>query len=373
MNHPVSRISDMPGKYRVAPKEDQLISRHKYHTLDGIRGVAALLIVLRHTGSYFGGFTFAESYLAVDLFFVLSGFVIAEAYNKRIAGGMTPLEFMRIRLIRLYPLYLLGAILGVVHAVATMLFGSNSGNWQGLDLITAALFAILMLPSLATPMLYPINAPSWSLLFELFSNWLYAIFFPLLTTGRLLIVVAISAIALSVFVNKTGNLDAGFYWDDFAVGIPRVLYSFGAGLLVHKFRNSFKVRIPSWILMTLVFALLCLEPPAQIRPWFDIVAVTILFPAIVYLASATEPKSALASKCYAILGLTSYAIYVLHVPLSKLMASLVTRGTTYQVEQFAPYSGVVLLFALVLFSWWIDRHYDQPTRRIATKYFSKPH
>lgn len=364
----------MLRKHKVASEEDLLMPRHKYHTLDGIRGVAALLIVLRHTGSYFGGFSFTESYLAVDLFFVLSGFVIAEAYNKRVAGGMTPLEFMRIRLIRLYPLYLLGAVLGVVHAAVVMLFGSNSGNWQGFDLVTVALFAILMLPSPATPMLYPINAPSWSLLFELFSNWLYAIFFPLLTTGRLLVVVAISALALGVCVYKIGNLDAGFYWDNFAVGIPRVLYSFGAGLLVHKFRNSFfEVRIPSWMLMALVFALLCLEPSAQVRPWFDFVAVTILFPAIVYLASASEPKSALASKCYAILGLTSYAIYVLHVPLSRLIASVVTRSTTYKVEQFAPYSGVVLLFALILFSWWIDRHYDQPTRRIATKYFSKPH
>lgn len=362
----------MPGKHKVSSEKDRLIPRHKYLTLDGIRGVAALLIVLRHTGSYFGGFSFADSYLAVDLFFVLSGFVIAEAYNKRMAGGMTPLEFMRVRLIRLYPLYLLGAVLGVALATEAMLLGDNAGNWQGFDLAMVALFAILMLPSPATPMLYPINAPSWSLLFELFSNWLYAIFFPLLTTCRLLVVGAISAFALGVCVYKIGNLDSGFYWDDFAVGISRVLYSFCAGLLAHKFRNSIKVCVPSWVLMALVFTLLCMAPPAQVRPWFDFVAVTILFPAIVYLASASEPKSALASKCYAILGLTSYAIYVLHVPLSKLIASVVTRCTTYKVEQFAPYSGVVLLSALILFAWWIDRYYDQPTRRIATKYFRAP-
>ncbi len=355
------------------PKVEPLItiSRHKYRTLDGIRGVAALMIVLRHTGDYFGGFFFIESYLAVDLFFVLSGFVIAEAYNKRLTGGLSSIEFMRIRLIRLYPLYMLGSVLGIIHVTGIMLFGNHSDNWSAFELATNATLAILMLPSPLSPLLYPINGPSWSLLFELFSNWVYAISYPLLTTVRLLIVVAFSSIALGICVYKIGNLDAGFYWNDFIVGIPRVLYSFGAGLLVQRFRKNSVLHIPSWVLIALVFVILCLDPPAQIRPWFDIVAVTILFPAIVYLASASEPNSVLAARCYTLLGAASYAIYVLHVPLSKLIATVFRRSTTFEVAQFAPFSGVVLLFGLILFTWWIDRYYDQSVRRMATKYFSK--
>lgn len=347
------------------------VSSHEYHTLDGIRGVAALMIVLRHTGYYFGELTFTESYLAVDLFFVLSGFVIAEAYNKRLAGGLSPIEFMRIRLIRLYPLYLLGTVLGIIHLTGVMLVGRNSDNLTAFELAANASLAILMLPSPFSPLLYPINGLSWSLLFELFSNFLYAIFHPILTTGRLLVVIIISSIGLGICVYKVGNLDAGFYWKDFIVGIPRVLYSFGAGLLIQRMQKGFAPHLPSWLLVVFVFVILSLDPPAQLRPWFDIIAVTILFPAIVYVAAASQPTSLLATKCYTLLGATSYAIYVLHFPLSKLIAVAFRRITTFEIAEFAPFSGIILLCGLILFTWWVDRNYDLPVRRIATKYFSK--
>ena len=329
------------------------------------------MVVLRHTGNFFGEISFTESYLAVDLFFVLSGFVIAEAYNKRLTGGLSAIEFMRIRLIRLYPLYMLGALLGVVYLTGIMLFGNHSDNWTVFELVTNATLAILMLPTPLTPMLYPINPPSWSLLFEFLANGLYAFFYPLLTTVRLLIIVAISAIALGICVFQIGNIDAGFYWKDFLIGIPRVLYSFGAGLLIQRFQKGFILHVPSWILITLVFVILCSDPPSQVRPWFDIITITILFPAIVYLASASEPSSGLAAKLYTLLGATSYAIYVLHVPLSKLITVGFKKITTLEVAQFAPLSGVILLFCLILVTWWIDRYYDQPVRRMASKYFCK--
>ena len=329
------------------------------------------MIVLRHTGYYFGGFSFTESYLAVDLFFVLSGFVIAEAYNNKLTHGLSTFEFMRIRFIRLYPLYLLGTVLGIIYVAGTMIVGKNSDNWTAFELIADSTFAILMLPSPLSSRLYPINGPSWSLLFELFSNFLYAIFFPLLSTGRLFITITISAIFLGICVYKFGNLDAGFYWKEFFVGIPRVLYSFGTGLLIHRFHKNIKLYCPSWILIILVFIILCLDLPTYLRPWYDILSVVILFPTIVCLASVSEPSSVITLKCYSILGMTSYAIYVLHVPLSKLIAVVFRRSTSFEVAQFAPYSGIVLLFILILFTWVIDRFYDMPVRRIVTKYFTK--
>ena len=345
------------------------ISRHKYRTLDGIRGVAALMVVLRHTGNYFGGIRFTESYLAVDLFFVLSGFVIAEAYNKRLTDGLTPGQFMRIRLIRLYPLYLLGSLLGVLYLLGIILAGNHPDTWTAFEIATNAALAILMIPTPLTQMLYPINAPSWSLLFELFSNALYAVFYPLLTIGRMFAVVTISAIALCICVYQIGNLDAGFYWKDIIVGIPRVLYSFGAGVLVHRYKKIHILHFPSWGLIFIVFVILCLAPSSQVRPWFDIIAVIILFPAIVYLASATETKTYWLNNLYALLGATSYGIYVLHVPLSKLITIVLKKGIAFEVAQFAPYTGIVLLMFLVLFTWWVDNHFDQPIRRMASNYF----
>lgn len=329
------------------------------------------MIVLRHTGFYFNEFSFTESYLAVDLFFVLSGFVIAEAYSKRLNEGLSSLAFMRIRIIRLYPLYLLGTLLGIIHIAGVILVGNNSEHWSVIELLITASVAILMLPSPINHTLYPINGPSWSLLFELFSNFLYAIFYPFLTTRRLISVIALSSLVLGFLVFKAGNLDAGFYWEDFFVGIPRVLFSFGAGLLIHRFKRNSSSYIPSWLLIAFVFIVLGANPPEYLRPWFDVIAVTFVFPAIIYLASASEPNSILAAKFYSLLGVTSYAIYVLHVPISKLMAGAFQRITSFDVSSFSPYSGVALLFSLVLIAWFINRYYDEPIRRIATNFLRK--
>ena len=77
---------------------------HRFVLLDGIRGLAAVAIAHRHAEVFFGR-PEASSYLAVDLFFALSGFVLAHAYGERLANGqMNPLNFMKARFLRLYPL-----------------------------------------------------------------------------------------------------------------------------------------------------------------------------------------------------------------------------------------------------------------------------
>ena len=91
---------------RAASAPSVRSGKHVYATLDGIRGIAAALVAMRHAGALFPGWDFPNSGLAVDLFFVISGFVVASAYDRRLADGLTLGAFMRIRLIRLYPLYL---------------------------------------------------------------------------------------------------------------------------------------------------------------------------------------------------------------------------------------------------------------------------
>jgi peptidoglycan/LPS O-acetylase OafA/YrhL len=82
-----------------------------FPAMDGIRGIAAILVALFHfraTFLHYDNNVIGDGYLAVDLFFVLSGFVLAHAYEHRFARGMTTFEFMRARVIRLYPLYFVG-------------------------------------------------------------------------------------------------------------------------------------------------------------------------------------------------------------------------------------------------------------------------
>ncbi len=93
----------------------------KFTVLDGLRGVAALCVVQTHTQDLLLGDTLPTAYLAVDLFFLLSGFVLAHAYEERLRQGMTLHRFMLARLVRLYPLYLAGIAIAVPLAVLDML------------------------------------------------------------------------------------------------------------------------------------------------------------------------------------------------------------------------------------------------------------
>src|SRR3982750_333356 len=97
---------------------DTTILRTKQHfqVLDGLRGIAALSVVMFHFMEWvYTDYTrnfIAHGFLAVDFFFCLSGFVIGYAYDNRI-GKMGVKEFFKSRLIRLHPLVVLGAVLGV--------------------------------------------------------------------------------------------------------------------------------------------------------------------------------------------------------------------------------------------------------------------
>ena len=91
-----------------------------YDLLDGLRGVAALMVIWYHI---FEGYAFASDtmittfnhgYLAVDFFFILSGFVIGYAYDDRWDKSLTMKDFFRRRLIRLHPMVIMGAVLGAI-------------------------------------------------------------------------------------------------------------------------------------------------------------------------------------------------------------------------------------------------------------------
>ena len=147
-------------------------TKHKFHTLDGLRGIAALAVVSLHTKDVMGGLPFPRAYLAVDLFFIMSGIVIAYAYDRRLAGEMTARQFMLARLVRLYPLYILGTVIFTAGIAIGLASGIPFELWNGDKLLWAALPAFFMLPSYAEGFstLYPLNGPTWSLMLDLCVN-----------------------------------------------------------------------------------------------------------------------------------------------------------------------------------------------------------
>jgi peptidoglycan/LPS O-acetylase OafA/YrhL len=194
----------------------------------------------------------------------------------------------------------------------------------------------------------------------------------LLNSGRLISVIAVAAAGLGLSAYQNGDTDGGGNWMGFTVGILRVFYSFGMGLLIHRFHTKMEaLRVPSWILLGLVVFILSVTPSAQARPWYDMFAVILVFPAIVYIASASEPGSPKVIFAYSLLGTTSYAIYILHNQVASFTAGAVRGIFKCNVAQFAPFSGVAFLLVFVYGCWLLDRVYDLPVRRWASGMFLK--
>ena len=132
-----------------------------FHTLDALRGIAAIGVVVFHMSKLFTPIATPGGYLAVDLFFMMSGVVLSHAYEPRFRAGMGTLDFMRARLIRLYPLYLAGALFGIVVTLASWR-GRNSQNWDSSSLSQAVALALFFLPNFsARPVneIFPLNIP----------------------------------------------------------------------------------------------------------------------------------------------------------------------------------------------------------------------
>ena len=172
-----------------------------YPGLDALRGIAALLVALFHfRGNFLGynNYPSGDGYLAVDVFFVLSGFVLSHAYLSRFARGMTVWQFVKIRLIRLYPLYFIGLMLGMVNLLAGY---EPRGALSNLDIARAFTMELFMLPSWPTlyDRLFLINVVSWSLFFEMLVNILFVVFWKRLTPKALLRIIIASGLIVAAF------------------------------------------------------------------------------------------------------------------------------------------------------------------------------
>ena len=241
-----------------------------YALLDGLRGVAALLVVWYHV---FEGYQFASGsaiiqeinhgYLAVDFFFILSGFVIGYAYDDRWGKTLTLGKFFKRRLIRLHPMVVMGALIGLV-----MFILQGAVTWNGTPasvpaMMIALLCGMLMIPALpgggyevrGNGEMFPLNGPAWSLFFEYIGNILYALFIRRFSTRALAILAGILSILLLWFtatdVCGYGMFGVGWTLDglNFWGGLLRMLCPFTIGMLLSRVfhRIQFKVKGAFWI------------------------------------------------------------------------------------------------------------------------------
>jgi len=319
--------------------------------------------------AFFGPVNFQESYLAVDVFFVLSGVVIANAYEERLQSALSIKQFVWLRLVRLYPLYILACAFSVLAITLDVKDNGNAGHLTALILL-----AVVLLPNvfrLGDGSPYPLNNPAWSLFFEIVANVIYASALRFLTAKRLAIIMVASAAGLVLCLSfAKGNLDIGWTPKSFPTGTFRVGYSFFAGVLLYRHFSAARATVVTGRfamygicgILSLVSALLMSSPGPFVRPYFDFFAVVAIFPAIVYLALWVQPSGRPARICK-FMGTTSYALYVLHYPLAGLIQGLFKTRAGVSVENYAPLIGFGLLVALLTFCWVIDTVYDGPVRQ----------
>jgi peptidoglycan/LPS O-acetylase OafA/YrhL len=331
-----------------------------------MRGLAAVLVFALHAPSYFGDLTHNDIYLAVDLFFVLSGFVLAHAYGQQMDEGMSPWRFMAVRLVRLYPLYIAGLALGLVTEVIALRAGHAAMAPGQIAMAGALGAAMLPMAGARYDLLYPTNLPCWSLLFELLANFAMALAWRRLSNRTLATIIGVSLIGLVwVIFTQSGpggssGANGGFTWSTFMTGVFRVGFSFFLGILIYRKRDLVKISLSPWLALGVVAFALMIELPDRLRTWYDLACIVVVFPTVIALAVQTEP--AVGARVFRFVGLTSYAVYVLHYPIQRLVRGFVLKVFHQDVASYAPWSGVGLAVFMLWLCWTVDKLYDTPVR-----------
>jgi peptidoglycan/LPS O-acetylase OafA/YrhL len=356
-------------------------TKRSFVTLDGLRGIAAFAIVTRHAKIYFESVSvnpdinissytigpFFESYLAVDFFFVLSGFVLAHAYGERLTGKMSAIDFMKVRIVRLYPLYFVALIWSVPLIVLTLF--SN-----GFTTAFNFMFALMFLPSAASmTVLYPFNEPAWSLFYELIANAGFGIMWRR-TKGRALIpIVIIAAIVLTIsvptgmlgFRSGSGAMDAGANWQSIGAGFARVAYSFFVGVLIYQiwmFRKP-PISVSPFIMGAILCVMLASHPLNQYQTAYDLTATLVVFPLLVWLG-ASSIASGFTARVFSLLGAVSFGVYVLQVPLYRLTVLVLGKINPEGVDDLGWVWGVCFIVFVFVTALILDRYFDRPIRKL---------
>ena len=295
--------------------------RRHYLTLDGLRGVAAFAVMIYHQQLTA---VMGHGYLAVDFFFILSGFVIAKAYERKLLSTMRFTDFALVRIARLYPLLIAGTLLGASYMLMSSLRRHEDIGW--LALLPAALLALPDPSGLMAPDPFPLLPVVWSLFFELFANFVYAARPDWLSTRKLSAIVAVNGLLLLAALVHHGNGELGNTYATLWAGVPRVLFSFLAGVLCFRLHSQGRLVAPAISPLVLAAILFGLLGVPHDLPWiYDASCIFVLFPLLLIAAMNNEPSARWTSvACFS--ADLSYPLYLFHLRLMLWPCFVLTYG-----------------------------------------------
>lgn len=356
-----------------------------YDILDGLRGVAALMVVCFHLFEAFATSHLDQrinhGYLAVDFFFILSGFVMGYAYDDR-WGRMSVREFVKRRLIRLHPMVVMGALIG-----AAMFYTQGCSAWDVTRISLGMLLLSTLLNALMIPAttgfeirgvgeMYPLNGPSWSLLFEYIGNLLYALFIRRLSTRLLAMLVAAAGCALAAFAvwGPLGDICVGFAMtgENILGGSLRLLFSFSAGLLMARIFKPAKIKGAFWIGAIAIVAVASVpriggSEHLWMNGAYDALCAVAVFPLLVYIGASGRTTDKFTTRLCKFLGDISYPLYMVHYPFIYLYFAWV-KNENLTFRESLPAAAALVAGSIAL-AWLCLKFYDEPIRRWLAKRF----
>jgi len=334
-----------------ATSQSVLSSKPHFQILDGLRGLAAVAVVIFHfmeiaVPDYKENFI-AHAYLAVDFFFCLSGFVIAYAYDQRLKNiGIA--NFFKLRLIRLHPLVIIGSIIGIL-AFAFDPMSKLFEVYQSKSLLMF-LASCLMIPYALVHERYfnffHLNPPTWSLFWEYVANIVYAFILVKLKNKVLWFLIVVAAILLGYEAFKSGNLSVGWGGDNFFGGGARIFFSFVAGILVYRSNWKISSKLGFAVIGASLLAVFIIPYSDKTNFIVDPLVVILFFPFLIALGAGTNPEKKSGWFCR-FSGEISYPLYMVHYPFIWLFMSYVeSKKPTINEMIIVMVVGVILLMIL---------------------------
>ena len=363
-----------------------------FELLDGLRGVAAILVLFYHI---FEGFSFAEltngagdgvirtlnhGHIAVDFFFILSGFVISYAYDDR-WNRMSTWQFFKRRLIRLHPMLIMGAIIGTI-AFAVVGFEKWDGTTAPTGwVITALLLTMFMIPAVpgvpyevrGNGEMFPLNGPGWSLFFEYIGNILYALFIRRLSTAMLaLITVLLGAVHAWFFICNVSGYDMiGVGWTidevNFWGGLVRMLFPFTIGMLLARTFKPRKIKGAFYICsmaLVVLFAVPYIASTGNIslNSLYEFICIAAVFPLLVWIGASGDNGNGRTSRINRLLGDISYPLYIVHYPIMYVFYAWLIKKQYYTLQDCWAVAALVVASSILL-AYLCLKLYDEPVRR----------
>ncbi len=356
-----------------------------YPILDGLRGVAAIIVVTFHLAEPFSTSNLDKmvnhGYLAVDFFFLLSGFVIGYAYDDR-WPKMTIGNFFKRRIIRLQPMVVLGMTLGAIGFYYT-----DSTLWPLIHTVPLWKMLLVLLIGytiLPVPLsldirgweeMHPLNSVGWSLFFEYVANILYAVWIRKFSKTALFVLVGISAVALAHLVVTNGDVSGGWTLnvEQVRIGFTRTMYPFFAGLLLSRIFKPIKIKNAFlWCSFLVIIILYMPRLGGVTHLWingiYESLCIIVIFPFIVYLGASGMIQSQREHKICKFLGDISYPLYMVHYPLVYFYVAWISDNKGITLSDAWPWALLILTCSIAL-AYAALKWYDEPVRKWLGKKF----